>query len=98
MRPVDDRPVWSVVCSYVASAHRGQGLQRRLLTDAIAYARDHGATCLEAYPVDKPVRSSNSSLWFGSRSVYEKAGFVEVTRRSATRVVMRVELVPDSRT
>lgn len=80
------------MCSYVASAHRGQGLQRRLLTDAIAYARDHGAPCLEAYPVDKPTRSSNSSLWFGSRSVYEKAGFVEVTRRSTTRVVMRMEL------
>jgi len=92
MKPVDDTPVWSVVCSYVAKPHRGQGLQRRLLAAAIEYARENGATVMEAYPVDKAERSHPDFMFFGSRSLYERAGFREVVRRSPTRVVMRREL------
>jgi GNAT superfamily N-acetyltransferase len=71
---------------------RGQGLQHRLLAAAIGYARDQGAPVLEAYPVDKPERSHDDFMFFGSRRLYEAAGFREVARRSATRVVMRLGL------
>jgi hypothetical protein len=33
-------------------------------------------------------------MFFGSRSLYERAGFTEVVRRSPTRVVMRRTLRP----
>jgi hypothetical protein len=46
---------------------------------------------LEAYPLDKPERSHNDFI-FGSRSLYERARFTEVARRSPTRVVMRLAL------
>ena len=92
MKPVDDTPVWSVVCSFVAVAYRGQGLQHRLLSAAVEFARDSGASTLEAYPVDKDERHQDEAMWFGSRSLYENAGFHEVARRSPTRVVMRCEL------
>ena len=92
MKPVDETPVWSVVCSYVAKPHRGQGLQRRLLAAAVDYARANGATVMEAYPVDKAERSHPDFMFFGSRSLYERAGFREVVRRSPTRVVMRLAL------
>jgi GNAT superfamily N-acetyltransferase len=92
MKPVDDVPVWSVVCSYVARPFRGRGLQHALLDAAIEYARTSGVTMLEAYPVDKAERSHDDFMFFGSRSLYERAGFTEVVRRSPTRVVMRLEL------
>jgi len=92
MKPVDDTPVWSVVCSYVAKPYRGTGMQRRLLAAAIEYAREQGASVLEAYPVDKAARSHDDFMWFGSRSLYERAGFREIARRSPTRVLMRLEL------
>jgi GNAT superfamily N-acetyltransferase len=92
MKPVDDAPVWSVVCSYVARPFRGRGLQHALLAAAIEYARTSGATMLEAYPVDKAERSHDDFMFFGSRSLYERAGFTEVVRRSPTRVVMRLQL------
>lgn len=90
MKPVDDAEVWSVVCSYVAKPHRGKGLQHRLLAAAIDFARGHGATILEAYPVEKAERSHDDFMFFGSRGLYERAGFHEVARRSPTRVVMRL--------
>ena len=94
MKPVDDEEVWSVVCTYVAKAHRGRGLQHRLLAAAIDFARANGVRLLEAYPVDKPERSHDDFMFFGSRSLYERAGFTEVVRRSPTRVVMRRRLRP----
>ena len=89
MKPVDDEEVWSVVCTYVAKSFRGQGVQHRLLGAGIDYAREQGVRTLEAYPVDKPERSHDDFMFFGSRGLYEHAGFVEVVRRSPTRVVMR---------
>ena len=94
MKPVDDAEVWSVVCFYVAKPWRGQGLQHRLLAAAVDHARDHGVSTLEAYPVDKEERSHDDFMFFGSRSLFEKAGFREVVRRSPTRVVMRRALRP----
>src|SRR5215203_164529 len=92
MNPGDDTHVRSIVCTYVAKAHRGLGVQHRLLGAAIGYARAQGVRMLEAYPVDKPERSHDDFMFFGSRSLYERAGFTEVVRRSPTRVVMRRKL------
>jgi GNAT superfamily N-acetyltransferase len=94
MKPVDDEQVWSIVCTYVAKSYRGQGVQHRLLAAAIDYARENGVRLLESYPVDKPGRSHDDFMFFGSRRLYERAGFKEVARRSPTRVVMRRRLRP----
>ena len=94
MKPVDDEEVWSVVCTYVAKEFRGRGVQHRLLAAAVDFARANGVRLLEAYPVDKPQRSHDDFMFFGSRSLYERAGFTEVVRRSPTRVVMRRRLRP----
>jgi GNAT superfamily N-acetyltransferase len=92
MKAVDDAEVWSIVCTYVLKSERGKGLQHRLVEGAVSYARDQGVRTLEAYPVDKVERSHDDFMFFGARSLYEQAGFTEVVRRSATRVVMRKEL------
>jgi len=92
MKPVDERPVWSIVCFVVPGEFRGQGVAKALLDRAIAYAKKRGVECLEAYPVDKPARSADDSLWFGTKSMYDAAGFEEVARRRPTRPVMRLGL------
>ena len=94
MKPVDDADVWSIVCTYVAKEFRGRGLQHRLLAAGLDFARSHSVRLVEAYPVDKVERSHDDFMFFGSRSLYERAGFREVVRRSPTRVVMRRTLRP----
>ena len=89
MKPVDDRPVWSVICFVVPSEHRRQGVAHALLQGAIAYARKRGARLLEGYPVDKAGRSADDSMWFGSKSMYDRAGFKVVARRKQARPVVR---------
>lgn len=93
MKPVDDKPVWSIICFVVPAEHRGQGVARALLDGAIAYAKKQGATLLEAYPVDKPDRSHDDFMWFGAKSMYDDAGFEEVARRKPQRPVVRLKPV-----
>ena len=91
MKAVDNQPVWSIICFVVPSEHRGQGVARALLAGAIGYAKAHGATLLEAYPVDKQGRASDDSMWFGAKSMYDGAGFTEVARRKPQRPIVRLK-------
>ena len=91
MKPVDDQPVWSIICFVVPPEHRGQGVARALLKGAIAYAKKQGARLVEAYPVDRPARSNDGAMWFGAKSMYDKAGFKEVARRKPQRPVVRIK-------
>src|SRR5262245_9664946 len=93
MKPVDDQPVWSVICFVVPSEYRRQGVARALLAGAVAYAKKCGARLVEAYPVDKPRRSNDESMRFGAKSMYDKAGFSEVARRKPHRPVVRLKPV-----
>ena len=92
MKPVDDQPVWSVICFVVPAEYRGQGVAQALLAGAVAYAKKHGAKLLEAYPVDRPSRSKDDFLWFGAKPMYDKSGFSEVARRKTQRPVVRLRL------
>jgi ribosomal protein S18 acetylase RimI-like enzyme len=91
MKPVDDKSVWSIICFVVPSEFRRQGVAQALLEGAVAYAKRQGAQLIEAYPVDKPNRSSDESMWFGAKSMYEKAGFTEVARRKPQRPMVRLK-------
>jgi GNAT superfamily N-acetyltransferase len=90
--PVDDRPVWSVNCFIVRKPYRGQGLARQLLAGAVDFARQHGAACIEGYPVDQTQRGKASDLYPGALSMFLSAGFVEVARRLPSRPIVRLDL------
>jgi GNAT superfamily N-acetyltransferase len=93
MKPVDDRPVWSVVCFVVPSEYRKQGVARELLAGAIRYASRRGVRLLEAYPVDKSEPSATQAPWFGSKRMFDEAGFQEVARRKPARPIVRLNLI-----
>jgi GNAT superfamily N-acetyltransferase len=89
LKRVDDQPVWSIVCFYVARPYRGKGLMVDLLKAAIAYAKEQGATIIEGYPVESHNNLPPVSNYMGIASAFRKAGFVEVERRSEKRPIMR---------
>lgn len=84
--PIDDRPVWSIVCFVVARRARRQGIAHALLDAAVDYARDHGATLLEAYPTETHgERIPAANAYKGTLAMFERAGFEVATRRRANR-------------
>ena len=91
-KSIDDRPTWSIVCFFVDRSIRGRGLAEHLLEAGLDYARAKGAECIEAYPIDKPVRVENETAFVGTKSMFDRAGFREVARRRPIRPLMCKEL------
>ena len=85
LAPVDAKPVWSIVCFVVGRRSRGHGVAAALLDAAVDYAHDHGATTLEAYPVDvaEGERIPSANAFHGTLGMFERAGFNVVDRRQA---------------
>jgi GNAT superfamily N-acetyltransferase len=49
LKPVNDRPVWSIICFFVSKSYRRMGMTEILITAAIDYAKAIGAQIVEAY-------------------------------------------------
>ncbi|MBJ7289356.1 GNAT family N-acetyltransferase, partial [Williamsia sp.] len=75
IRPIDDAPVWSIICVVVRSGHRKQGVTSRLIEGAVEFAASHGAPAVETYPVDPPGRMDLTMAFVGTRSMFENVGF-----------------------
>jgi GNAT superfamily N-acetyltransferase len=87
--PEPGEVIWSIACFFVLRSLRGQGTIHRLIEAAVAHARKHGATVVEAYPVDE---AAPSYRFMGFMPVFEKAGFAEVGRAGSRRHVMRIKV------
>ena len=86
LAPIDDKPVWSIVCFVVSRKARKQGVARELLDAAVEYARQHGATLLEAYPVETDgARVPAAHAYKGTVGMFERAGFEVAERRQFNR-------------
>ena len=92
-KPVDDRPVWSIVCFFIDADHRRQGVAGELVRAAVRYAAEQGAVALEAYPREVASLQKNSNkIYTGTPALFRAAGFAEVARRHPDWPVMRLEL------
>ncbi|TFG61669.1 MAG: GNAT family N-acetyltransferase [Spirochaetales bacterium] len=92
LKPLDDEPVWSIVCFFTGAAYRGRGLTKLLIAEACAYARSKGARIIEAYPKDESLKPvSPLEAFTGIMRVFDTLGFNEAARRK-NRPIMRKEL------
>ena len=92
LKRIDDRPVWSVVCFYIAPGYRRAGVSGQLLEAAVAHVKKHGGTIVEGYPFEikkgaKPL--PGAFVYAGLVPAFKKAGFKVALRRSASRPIMR---------
>jgi len=86
----DDKPIWSIVCLFVAKPFRNKGVSVKIIRAAVDYAKKKGAKIVEGYPKEpKKGRWPDAFIWTGHVSAFRKAGFVEVHRGSPTRPIMR---------
>jgi GNAT superfamily N-acetyltransferase len=90
LKPIDDVPVWSVTCFYVAPSHRRRGVTERLLEEAARHAFSRGAPAVEAYPIASVDGRSASQLYTGVLRTFERVGFQVVARPSRSRAVVRL--------
>jgi len=95
LKPLDDQPVWSVSCFFIARPYRNRGVSVQLLKAAVAWVKERGGTLVEGYPVEPRKGPMPAAFaWTGLASAFRKAGFTECARRSETRPIMRLALGP----
>ena len=82
LAPVDDTPVWSIVCFVVSRKVRGQGVATALLAAAST------TPARTARPCSRPIRSIRqarrsppANAYHGTLRMFERAGFNVVARR-----------------
>jgi GNAT superfamily N-acetyltransferase len=93
LKRIDGRPVWSIVCFFVAKKERKQGLTRALILAAADYARASGALVVEGYPVEpRSGRYPDAFAYTGFASAFLAAGFTVAARPSDRRSIYRLAL------
>jgi GNAT superfamily N-acetyltransferase len=93
LKPLDNKPVWSIVCFFVHKDYRKKGISVGLIKNACKFAASKGGTIIEAYPTDTKNKSvAPTFIYTGTESAFKKAGFKEILRRSATRAIMRYKI------
>jgi GNAT superfamily N-acetyltransferase len=102
LKRLDDTPVWSIVCFYVAKAFRKKGMMLELVRGAVGYAGQEGARVIEAYPIDMQTHQlagkklTGYSGYMGIASIFRAAGFVRVADASETQLIMRYVMKDDT--
>jgi GNAT superfamily N-acetyltransferase len=88
-----DGTVWAVTCFVTRKEYRKRGISYALAAATVDFARNRGATALEAYPME--TKAGDEVIWgelyVGARQVFAAAGFTEVSHPSPRRAVMRID-------
>lgn len=87
----DAADTWSIICFYVAEAHRGQGLMRALIEAAVAHAALSGARIVEGYPFVREMADDGAG---GTVEAFEHAGFSRVAEIRPGQWTMRCYTAP----
>jgi len=92
LKPVDDQPVWSVTCFFVAKKFRKKGLTVELLKAAVEYVKSNDGTIVEGYPVDAKKDVAAPFAFTGTASAFQHARFKEVARNTTTHPIFRFNI------
>lgn len=88
-----DSSVWALTCIFARAGYRRQGVSRALAKAAVGFARARGARAIEGYPMltEPGQEVAWGELHVGARGIFAAAGFVEVSRPTPRRAVMRID-------
>lgn len=87
---IDDKPVWSIPCTFIDKKFRGHGVSVALLKGVIQYAKENGIKIIEAYPtIPTQDKLPDSFAWIGLYKSFERAGFEIVDTTSKSRPMVR---------
>jgi len=88
-----DESVWAVTCVITRTGFRHRGVSSALIAASVGFARERGARALEGYSmITLPGQEITwGELYVGSRNSFADAGFLEVSKPTRRRVVMRID-------
>ncbi len=93
LKRIDDHPVWSITCFFVAKSHRDRGMLEDLIHGAIDHVKTRGGSTVEAYP-HSPVENKMApvSTFMGFPAAFERVGFRLCREASKAKWIMRYDI------
>jgi ribosomal protein S18 acetylase RimI-like enzyme len=85
-----DDSVWAVTCFVTRTGFRKRGIASTLARATVAFAKQRGARAVEGYPMTTKA-TILEELHVGTVGMFAAAGFVDVSRPTLRRAVMRVD-------
>ena len=85
-----DRSIWAITCVFTRAGFRREGISGALVSAAVDFARERGASALEGYPMTT-TDVLVEELHVGIVNTFASAGFTEVSRPSTRRAVVRID-------
>ena len=93
LKPVDEQPVWSIVCFFIDKKYRNRGVTTALIRAAVEHVRRNGGKVLEAYPTEPAGKYlAPVSSFMGFPSIFKKMGFIECAHPSKTKLMIRLDI------
>ncbi|MBI5021992.1 MAG: GNAT family N-acetyltransferase [Ignavibacteriales bacterium] len=93
LKRIDNEPVWSITCFFLAKEFRCKGYSVELLKGVIGICKKKKVKILEAYPILPYSDNMPAAFaWTGFLSSFKKAGFRIAKRWSEARPIMRYYL------
>jgi len=93
LKRIDDKPVWSITCFFLAKDFRRRGLSVEILKGVIAFCKKCRVKIIEAYPIIPCSQNMPAAFaWTGFLSSFEDAGFKLAKNWSKARPIMRYYL------
>ena len=90
LKRIDNEPVWSITCLFIAKPFRRKGISVAILKAAIEHCKNKKVGIVEAYPViPYNKKMPEAFAWTGIYSAFLKAGFEDMPRISPSRPIMR---------
>lgn len=87
---IDDKPAWSIPCTFIHKDYRKQGVSVQLLKGVVKYAKENGIKIIEAYPtIPTKDKLPDAFAWIGLYKSFERAGFEIVDNISKSRPMVR---------
>ena len=84
----DDPTVWAITCLFARAGYRRRGVCTALAGAAVEFARDRGASAVEAYPMTT-TQARPAELHVGTVAMFRAAGLTERSRPTKRRAVLR---------
>lgn len=88
-------PDWRITCFFVDRDHRKEGVARAGLEGALRIIAERGGGTVDGYPtVTRGKPTSNSFLWSGTSTMFERVGFKRIGVLGKSKWMMRRTVRP----
>ncbi len=93
LKRIDEQPVWSIPCFFIAKGERRKGLSGEILNGVIGYCRKKKIKILEAYPIiPYSMNIPAPFAYTGILLTFLRAGFKISKKWSKARPIVRLTL------